>query len=137
MRCVPHDEDTGGFFVCTLRKIDTTNKTTTTSMTTSSTEANINIDEVETEAEAEATLAFIDGNDNGKEDEPITNTKRKHEGNKNNNDNNNRNGRGLSEYLPLDSNTFDKVRIYSRIFNIHHNIYFFVRFLNFMVCYHP
>jgi hypothetical protein len=54
LRCVPHDEDTGGFFVATLRKIEKPTATAAATATASSTEVAM---DVEGQANAEKVRA--------------------------------------------------------------------------------
>lgn len=118
MRCVPHDEDTGGFFVATFRKI--------VSVAASS--------GAESRDENANDISSSDVNDAAiicsNPDEPIpvaSNTENEQSSSQRKGDRNNHsNFRGLSEYVNIDEDIFQKVLPYS--IHVIHSVVSLTRF---------
>ena len=89
LRCVPHDEDTGGFFVATLRKVRSTRKTSAIVVE----EADTKVVQDATDDIATSEVKLTDEND----------------ADNNNDKNSNNRKKGLIEFVTWDNNSFQKV----------------------------
>lgn len=105
LRCVPQDEDTGGFFVATLRKVakpvDAKQEAAEPEITTEAVQGD-EADSAAAEAAAQAA-ENTDGVKNGEDEEP-----KQEKDNKFNN-------RGLVEYQPWDIESFNKIKEFYKL----------------------
>eukprot|EP01035_Chromulina_nebulosa_P018020 gene18020-23661_t len=102
MRCVPHDEDTGGFFVAAIRKVSDRIKSTAKDEI---------VDTIDQEAEVEAEALAMDETSKCNNEESTNDVNNESNRKKSNNERSNKPlMKGLSDFKQLDKEIYQKIK---------------------------